>query len=131
MKFRAPSGSIRVSNIFGHSAIVGADWIDLPEILHRDAMAAGCMCQQNEVETKAPKADTAANAPKRVLDETQVIRETLELMVVRNEQGDFLGDGTPNAKAVAKLAGLNVRKEAVMNVWVAMQHEANASDASE
>lgn len=131
MKFRAPSGSIPVSNIFGHSAIVGEEWIELPEILHRDAMAAGCMCQQNEVATQAPKAETASDAPKRVLDEAQVIRETLELMLVRNEEGDFLNDGTPNAKAVAKLAGLNVRKEAVMNVFIAMKNEAAASDASE
>ena len=129
MRFRSPSGDIAVSNVFGHSAIVGADWIELPEVLHRDALAAGCECEQNHVVTKAPKAETSPDAPKRVLDEAQVIRETLELMVVRNEQGDFLGDGTPNAKAVAKLAGLNVRKEAVMNVWVAMQNEANASDA--
>lgn len=124
MKFRAPSGSIRVSNIFGHAAIVGEDWIDLPEVLHRDAMSAGCICEQNVVETKAPKAETAADAPKQVVDEATVIREVLEVMLVRNEDGDFTADGTPNAKVVSKLAGMNVRKEAVMNVFIAMQNEA-------
>lgn len=126
MKFCAPSGEIRVSNVYGHSAIVGTEWIELPEILHRDAMAAGCMCEQNVVETKAPVAETAADAPKRVVDEATVIREVLEVMLVRNEDGDFTADETPNAKVVSKLAGMNVRKEAVMAVWIAMQNEAKS-----
>lgn len=124
MQFRAPSGEIRVSNIYGHSAIVGTEWMALPEILHRDAMAAGCICEQSVIETKAPAPETAADAPKRVVDEATVIREVLEVMLVRNEDGDFTADGTPNAKVVSKLAGMNVRKEAVMAVFVAMNNEA-------
>ena len=129
MKFRARSGSIRVSNIFGHCAIVGSEWAELPEILHRDAMAAGCECDQTVVATTEAKPMTAADAPKRVVDEATVIREVLEVMLVRNEDGDFTADGTPNAKVVSKLAGMNVRKEAVMNVWIAMKNEADASAA--
>ena len=126
MQFRAPSGEIRVSNIFGHSVIVGEEWTTVPEVLHRDAMAAGCICEQNVVETKAPVAETAADAPKQVVDEATVIREVLEVMLVRGEDGDFTADETPNAKVVSKLAGMNVRKEAVMAVWIAMQNEAKS-----
>lgn len=128
MQFRAPSGEIRVSNIYGHSAIVGTEWMTLPDILHRDAMAAGCICEQSVVETKAPVAESAPSAPKRVVDEATVIREVLEVMLVRNEAGDFTGDGTPNANVVSKLAGMNVRKEAVMNVYVAMKNEADKAE---
>ena len=126
MQFRSPRGEIRVSNIFGHSAIVGEEWTTVPEVLHRDAMAAGCICEQNVVETKAPVAETAPDAPKQVVDEATVIREVLEVMLVRGEDGDFTADGTPNAKVVSKLAGMNVRKEAVMAVFVAMQNEAKS-----
>jgi len=126
MQFRSPSGEIRVSNIFGHSAIVGEEFVPLPEVLHRDAMAAGCICEQNVVETTAPVAKTAADAPKQVVDEATVIREVLEVMLVRGEDGDFTADGTPNAKVVSKLAGMNVRKEAVMAVFIAMQNEAKS-----
>lgn len=126
MQFRSPRGDIPVSNIFGHSVIVGEEWTTVPEVLHRDAMAAGCICEQNVVETKAPVAETAADAPKRVVDEATVIREVLEVMLVRNEDGDFTADETPNAKVVSKLAGMNVRKEAVMAVWIAMQNEAKS-----
>jgi hypothetical protein len=126
MQFRSPRGDIPVSNIFGHSVIVGEEWTTVPEVLHRDAMAAGCICEQNVVETKAPVAETAADAPKRVVDEATVIREVLEVMLVRNEDGDFTADETPNAKVVSKLAGMNVRKESVMAVWIAMQNEAKS-----
>ena len=126
MKFRAPSGEIRVSNILGHCAVVGAEWRELPEILHRDAMAAGCECDQTRVATPEAKPETAADAPKRVVDEATVIREVLEVMLVRNEAGDFTGDGTPNANVVSKLAGMSLRKEAVMNVFIAMQNESKA-----
>lgn len=126
MQFRSPRGDIPVSNIFGHSVIVGEEWTTVPEVLHRDAMAAGCICEQNVVETKAPVAETAADAPKRVVDEATVIREVLEVMLVRNEDGDFTADETPNAKVVSKLAGMNVRKEAVMAVFIAMQNEAKS-----
>lgn len=126
MQFRSPRGDIPVSNIFGHSVIVGEEWTTVPEVLHRDAMAAGCICEQNVVETKAPVAETAADAPKRVVDEATVIREVLQVMLVRGEDGDFTADGTPNAKVVSKLAGMNVRKEAVMAVFVAMQNEAKS-----
>lgn len=127
MQFRSPSGEIRVSNVFGHSAVVGAEWIELPEILHRDAMAAGCECDQSRVATAAPKAESAPDAPKRPANETEVIREAVELMLARRGdpdfRGDFTADQTPNAKVVAKLCGMNVSKEAVMNVFVAMQNE--------
>lgn len=131
MQFRSPTDQpIRVSNVFGHSAIVTSEWQTLPEILHRDAMAAGCECDQNRVVTSAPKAETAPDAPKRPGNEAEIIREALELMLARKDdpdfKGDFTGDNTPNAKAVGKLCGFSVSKEAVMNVFVAMKNEAGA-----
>lgn len=129
MQFRSPHGNpIHVSNVFGHSAVVAAEWQTLPEVLHRDAMAAGCECDQSRVTTVAPKAESAPDAPKRPANETEVIREAIELMLARKDdpdfRSDFTADQTPNAKVVAKLCGMNVSKEAVMNVFVAMQNEA-------
>ena len=129
MQFRSPNGNqIHVSNVLGHSAVVTDEWQTLPEVLHRDAMAAGCECDQSRVATCAPKAESAPDAPKRPANETEVIREAIELMLARKDdpdfRGDFTADQTPNAKVVAKLCGMNVSKEAVMNVFVAMQHEA-------
>lgn len=131
MKFRAPSGEIRVSNVFGHAAVVGAEWRCLPEVLHRDALAAGCICEQNVVETKPAKAETAPGVPQRVVDTERVIREALELMLARDEPGDTTADGTPNARTVSKLCGLNVSKEDVMAVFIAMKHEAAAAQPAE
>ncbi|MDE2382550.1 MAG: hypothetical protein KGL71_10125 [Xanthomonadaceae bacterium] len=130
MQFRSPNGDpIPVSNTLGHSAIVTGEWQTLPEILHRAAMAAGCECDQTRVTTVAPKAESAKDAPKRPANETEVIREAIELMLARRDDpdfsSDFTADQTPNAKIVAKLCGMNVSKEAVMNVFVAMQNEAS------
>lgn len=129
MQFRSPNGNpIVVSNIFGHSAVVASEWVNLPDTLHRDAMAAGCECDQNRVATAAPKAESAPDAPKRPGNEAEVIREAIELMLARRDdpdfRSDFTADQTPNAKVVAKLCGMSVSKEAVMNVFVAMQNEA-------
>lgn len=130
MQFRSPTGTpIRVANVFGHCAIVGDEWRELPPILHRDAMAAGCECNQGIVQTAAPKPESSPDSKHIAVDEATVIREAIELMLKRDEKGDFTADGSPNAKVVSHLAGMNVGKAPVMQVWVAMQNEAAASGA--
>ena len=123
MQFRHPD-TVHVATTDGLAAVVGPEWRELPPILHVAALAAGCECDQTQFRAEAP----AKPAPTIVTDHDTVIREALELMLARKGdsdfEGDFTADNTPNAKSVGKLCGFNVSKEAVMNVFVAMQNEA-------
>ena len=127
MKFRHPSG-VRVASTSGHAAIIGPDWRELSPILHAEALAAGCECDQTQFKAEKVEPQSTPEAAARPIDHDHVIREALELMLSRKGDpecaGDFTADGTPNAKVVAKLSSLNVRKEDVMRVFRAMQNEA-------
>ena len=126
MQFRHPTG-VRIATLSGHVTLVGAEWRELPDFMHAQALSLGCECDQTrfraDPEAK-PKAAPAVDA-----NDDAVIRRALELMLTRKGDpecaGDFTADQTPNAKVVSKLTSLNVRKEDVMRVFRAMQAEAS------
>lgn len=129
MKFRSLQGDIRLTSIQGgHTAIVGEDWRELPEHLHRDALAAGCECDQGKFKAAAPQLKSSDEALSRPTSHDDVIRTALMTMLERNAKGDFTQDGNPNVNAVQKLAGLSLRKDDVMRVFRAMQAEAGDGD---
>ena len=127
MQFRHPSG-VRVASTTGHAAVIGPEWRELPPILHADALAAGCECDQSTFKAEKVEPQSSPEASARPNSHDDVIRQALALMIERKGdpecESDFNGDGTPNAKVVSKLSSLNCRKEDVMRVYRAMQAEA-------
>lgn len=124
MRFRHPEG-VRVASTSGHVALIGPEWTELNPILHADALAAGCECDKTvfRAEPVVPAPPTKEAAARQDSPD-QVIREALELMLARNEDGDFTKDNLPNVNVLAKLAGMTVRKEDALRVFRGMQSEA-------
>lgn len=129
MQFRHPIG-VRLASTSGHTAIVGPEFRDLPPVLHADAMAAGCECSDTKIDPKA-SVQSSAEAKARPTNHDDVIREALELMLKRGEDGDFNRDNLPNTNVVSKLAGMSIRKEDALRVFRAMQAEAAADEKAE
>lgn len=127
MLFRHPAG-VRLALTSGHVEIVGPEWQDLHEMFHREALAAGCECDQNTIRTTTLQAPTASDAAVTPLDEAAGIRAALIRMVERNDDDDFTAAGTPNLKVLAKETGFKVNKTQALAVWHVLEEEAKAGE---
>lgn len=115
-KFRSKGGPVRLASISGAVAIVGEEWTEIPEELHLQALGSGC------------ESDGAAPADGPDQDEQdELIQAALQQMLEREQESDWNQDKTPNAREVAKLTGLSIKKDDVMRVFEAMQAEAGGS----
>lgn len=123
MRFRHPNG-ITVSNTLGHAARIGPEWRELPQVLHQDALAAGCECDQTRFKAEKAKAESSDEAKARPGDHDDVIRTALAQMIEREGKGDFTKDGLPNTNTASKLAGMSLAKNDVLRVFRAMTAEA-------
>lgn len=125
MKFRSPTGAnLRIAIDTGHCAIIGADWRELPEILHLAALSAGCECDQERMSARKVEPESTREAAARPATHDDVYRRALATMLERSEDGDFKADGSPNLNVVSKVAGMSARKEDVLRVFRAMKAEA-------
>lgn len=128
MKFRHIPG-VRLALTSGLATFVGPDWRALRVDFHREALAAGCECDQTTIRTQnvePPKASPDAVVP---LDENAAIRKGLLDLVERNADGDFTKDGTPNLKSLEKLIGFKPEKQTALSVWSALLTEAQAAES--
>lgn len=130
MKFRSNNGPVRVASISGHIAIVDKEWRELPEVLHREALARGCECDQGRFRAEEGRIESSDAAKTAITSHDEAIRTALTTMLSRKEDGDFNGDGLPNTNVVSKLAGLAVKKVDALRVFRAMQAEAGAGDGA-
>lgn len=128
MQFRSPtSAPISIVLLSGHSAVVGPEWRDLPELFHHDAVRLGC-----ERTDQAPiPAKTQVEAGDESLGRDDgsheaAYRQALTTMLDRDEEGDFTADALPNTNVVSGLCGFRARKEDVLRVFREMKDEAAA-----
>jgi hypothetical protein len=145
MKFKSPNKTpIRVASTHGHIAIVGPEWKELPEVLHGEAIARGCVCDQEIVQPVDPTADPyGPPGPGAVVTggERAHIKAALKSMLMDrrerphvpmkgegNEKFDarFTPDNLPRAEYVSQIAGITVGKSDVLAVWDEMRAEAEA-----
>lgn len=121
IKFRSLTGNpIHVANTLGHAAQVGADWVELHPTLHREALMRGCVSNQMVAESISPQVQGAPLA----IDTKNLIREAIQQMLAADAEGDFdAATGLPSLKTVRKLAGFNVKKDEMIQVWNDLQNE--------
>jgi hypothetical protein len=109
IKFRAPSGEVRVALLTGHVTIIGSEWQDLEPRFHRQALALGAISQELPQE-EAPALDAPID-----LSIDDVVKATIVRMLDRvGEPGselDFTGQGYPQIGVLKTLAGINVDRE--------------------
>lgn len=122
LKFRAPDDKeeVHVSTTAGHAARVGKEWRELPAIMHKDAIAQGCI-------TDNMTAESIAAAPKNASPQFSAadeIKKGIVAMLEENEPESFTKDKVPNLKKLSAKVGFNVDREQMQSVWAAMQSEA-------
>jgi hypothetical protein len=128
MNFRSPTGKpIRLPLLSGHTAVVGAEPRELPEIFHLAAHTAGCVRDNDPPPPAEVPVTTGPNGPQSSGDHDEAYRSALTKMLEREEEGDFTADSLPNINAVSKLCGFRANKEAVLKVFRAMKDEAGAT----
>ena len=129
MQFRSPNGEpIKLISTSGHSAIVGAQWRPLPQILHREALSRGCECDQTKFRAVDPVPQASPEAVSTIVDHAGAYRQALETMLGREEEADFTNAGLPDTRQVSKLCGFQARKEDVLQVWHAIVQESTPAE---
>lgn len=116
MKFRHLNG-VNLSLLSGHSAKVGPEWRELPDMFYQEALVRGCEVDKTVIETRKEVAPGTSDTATKTFDEAKLIREALELMKERGEAGDFTGSGNPNLNVVQSLVGFKATKDMVYPIW--------------
>lgn len=124
MKFKSPSNKpVYIALLSGHSAYVGNEWRELPLLMHREALAAGCITDNMDEASIAAKVESA----KPEKDRHQILVATIKSMMDEGKPGYFTAADLPNMKTLNKLAGWIVSKEDMMQAV----HAIAAEDESE
>lgn len=119
MKFKSPGDEpIYVALLSGHSAVVTDEWRELPVMLHREALMAGCITDNMSAEAIAAKIESAQTGKSN----HEILVETIKGMMDNPQSGYFTGADLPNLKVLSGLAGWTVNKEEMMQ---AVQEIAN------
>lgn len=143
MKFRCPNNiPIRVASTTGHIAIVGPEFRELPAALHADALAKGCICDQQIVQAVDPTADPYSNVAgaNAVITggERALIKQALKSMLIDRIENPhvpsedqptdsrFTPDNLPQVDYVSQIAGISANKVDVLDVWQELQAEAKS-----
>lgn len=131
MRFRHPKG-VRLALLSGHVAHVGQDWVELQPRFQQEAVLAGCEVEQSIIPA-APKIEHHASRDAFVnTDDTSVVRRALQVMLERDEAGDFTAStGLPSIKALEKLAGIQVNKGEVYRIFRELKAEAGVDVGTE
>lgn len=129
MKFRHPRG-VRLALLSGHVTNVGADWVELDPIFHQAALEKGCHCDQETIGDRAGLSLTRGPDASKQIDPPEAIRTAIQLMIEREEEGDFTAAGNPNLNIVSSLVGFKPHKDDVLQVWHAMKAEADKPDGA-
>lgn len=140
MKFRSPNVTpVRVASTHGHVAIVGSEWRELPEVLHAEALAKGCICDQQIMQAVDPTADPyGPPSPNGIVTggERALIKAALKQMLLdraenphtpregQEEDPRFTPDNLPQVDYVSKIAGISANKSDVLAAWKELQAEA-------
>lgn len=131
MKYMHPNGT-RLALLSGHVKLLEPGvWTELDAIFHDEALKKGCHVDQHVLARVQPAPVLDDNGsdggnPVKPLDEHKAIRVAINLMLQRDEAGDFTGDNNPNVNIVSHLCGFRCTRHQVLEVWKSMAAEAKA-----
>jgi hypothetical protein len=116
MKFIS-NRSFVLASVLGHSiAFEKGVPTHVPKECHREAIGAGCVASDGEVEMETKKPETVLNEDER----NEMLRMVLADMKTRNDREEFTATGAPKVKAVEKLAGFDVTSAEVAELWAGL-----------
>lgn len=125
LKFRAPDDKdeVHVTSTTGHAVRVGKEWREIPAILHKDAIAQGCITSNMEPESIA----AALKNTSPQFSAADEIRKGITGMLEEGDPTFFTKDKVPNLKILSSRVGFNVDREQMQSVWAEMQKEAESA----
>ena len=124
MKFKSPSDEpIYVCLTSGHAAWIGAEWRELPLMLHREAMMNGCITDNMAPETISEMVEAAKPGESHHDKLVAVIKAMMD----KPEQGDFTQNDLPNMKRIKALVDFDFTKDEMMQAVYAIGRENEAA----
>jgi hypothetical protein len=121
---------VRLASTSGHIILVGAEFVDVPEHMEREAYASGCVSEELYNSIKADmakdaeaKSNLAGGGQKDKIDPSPVVIETIRTMLNSTEEGYFTKAGLPNLKILEKLCGFTVSREDMESAWSVVSAE--------
>lgn len=125
MQFRSGT-PLRVATLFGHTAVIGPEWRDLPPAMHGQAVAMGAEFRDTDGIGKILPPPLAPLVGAGVDDRVDLAKVTdaIKKMLAANDPAAFhRSGGQPKIAVVSKTAGFNVAKEDLLASWAALQAE--------
>jgi hypothetical protein len=114
IQFKSPSENvIHVATRQGHAARVGPEWRDLPPILHKEAIAAGCITSNMTQES----IEAVHAGDSGVVSHGDQLKNAIVAMVDGSDPEDFTAQGVPNLKRLSARTGFNVDRDEMLAVW--------------
>ena len=127
-KFKSTIGNqVRLSLLSGHTALVGPEWRELPELFHQEAYANGCVSDdmfkaQAMASIPVAKAEAIASNGSR---EAKILKE-IAAMVEGNDLKDFTQSGAPDATILSTRVGERITSQKRNEMWFKFQEELKA-----
>jgi hypothetical protein len=92
----------------------------VPKECHREAIGAGCVADDGEVDMGDKKPEVVLNEDERL----EMLRMVLVDMKSRNDRDEFTATGAPKVKAVEKLAGFDTTTAEIAELWAGLNQAA-------
>ena len=119
MQFKSPTDTpIQVSLMSGHCAVVGAEWRELPPLLHPEAFRLGCLSDnmsQSDIDARVIQHTPQESTAEKL---ASITRE------MQAEGEGFTGAGLPHLKTLSAKAGWTVTREEMMQAMYLISPEA-------
>lgn len=111
LRFKSPTDTpIHICLLSGHSAVIGPEWRELPPLLHRDALIAGCVTDNMDQSSIDARVEAATPDKSR----HEILVEAVGAMYADNAPGHITQADLPNLKVLSGLVGWAVSKEDMM-----------------
>lgn len=126
-RFKTNDGSdVRVAQLSGHVAWVGANYAELDDRFHKDAYALGCVSEdmvKNEVLNSVSQKEAESLISKSTLDED--LMAEFKRIVDENDQDAMTAKG-PDASKLTKKLGKRISTQKRNAMWYKFQQEQEA-----
>ncbi len=103
---------IHVALLNGNSMVIGPEGRDVPAMLYREAIVAGCI-----PEGMKPEDLEVEVAPPTEKSKQDLMRAGIAKMLETKDDGDFTGAGLPDRRILSRIVGWSVTAVELAEVW--------------
>ena len=114
-KFKMIKGTARIASTSGHIMIIGQDYVEVPEHMESDAMAAGCISEEMFEQIKSGVSPEPA--PLTDSDRMDKIVESIKVMYQEDTPDNFTRQGLPDKRTLAGKCGFKPTTEEFDAAW--------------